>query len=98
MPGSFHLSFIVIFGDEVTKISCHFQAKTVQLFFLFFVIYEKRKWNKTLIKQHFLYQAVDWKIRKKKKVGEINNAMILKVNVLSYIDDQGIIKNKRPKR
>ena len=43
LPGSFHLSFFVIFGDKVTKISCHFQAKTVQLSFLFFVIYEKRK-------------------------------------------------------
>ena len=41
-------SFFVIFGDEVTKISCHFQAKTVQLFFSFFVIYEKRKWDETL--------------------------------------------------
>ena len=48
MPGSFHLSFFVIFGDEVTKISCHFQAKTVQLIFSFFVIYEKRKWDETL--------------------------------------------------
>jgi hypothetical protein len=48
LPGSFHLSFFVIFGDEVTKISCHFQAKTVQLIFLFFVIYEKRNWDETL--------------------------------------------------
>ena len=31
LPGSFHLTFFVIFGNEVTKISCHFQAKTVQL-------------------------------------------------------------------
>ena len=37
MPGSFHLSFFVSFDDEVTKVSCHFQAKTVQLFFSFFV-------------------------------------------------------------
>ena len=50
LPGSFHLSFFVIFGDKVTKISCHFQAKTVQLFFSFFVIYEKRKWDETLIR------------------------------------------------
>ena len=49
MPGSFHLSFLVIFGDEVTKISCHLQAKTVQLIFLFFVICEKWKWDETLI-------------------------------------------------
>ena len=49
MPGSFHLSFFVIFGNEVTKISCHFQAKTVQLIFSFFIIYEKRKWDETLI-------------------------------------------------
>ena len=49
MPGSFHLSFFIIFGDEVTKISCHFQAKTVQLIFSFFVIYEKPKWDETLI-------------------------------------------------
>ena len=52
LPGSFHLSFFVIFGDKVTKISCHFQAKTVQLIFSFFVIYEKRKWDETLISQN----------------------------------------------
>ena len=39
---------------QVTKISCHFQAKTVQLFFFFFfTIYEKRKWVETLIKFQF---------------------------------------------
>ena len=46
MPGSFHLSFFLSFVDEVTKISCHFQAKTVQLIFSFFVkmaTNEKRK-------------------------------------------------------
>ena len=63
---------------------------------LYFLSFLKK--TTLLVKQHFLYQAVDWKIRKKKKVGEINKAMILKVNVLSYIDDQGIIKTKRPKR
>ena len=43
VPGSFHLSFFVTFGDKVTKISCHFQTKTVQLIFSFFVNDEKRK-------------------------------------------------------
>ena len=55
MPGSFHLSFFVIFGDEVTIISCHFQAKTVQLIFLFFVNDEKRKWDETLIDCFFIF-------------------------------------------
>ena len=45
MSGSFHLSFFVILGDEVTKISCHFQAKTVQLIFLFLVILTKIRKN-----------------------------------------------------
>ena len=49
MPVSFHLLFFISFGAEVTKISCHFQAKRVQLTFSFFVIYEKRKWDETLI-------------------------------------------------
>ena len=49
----FRFSFFVNFGDGVTKISCHFQAKTVQLIFSFFVIYEKRKWDETLIIQNF---------------------------------------------
>ena len=46
LPGSFHLSFsfFVSFGDEVTKISCHFQAKTVQLIFLFFVKTKIERW------------------------------------------------------
>ena len=50
MPGSFHLSFFVIFGDEVTKISCHFQAKTVQLIFFVFRHLRKTKlgWNAQL--------------------------------------------------
>ena len=38
---SFHILFLVSFGNEVTKISCHFQAKTVQLIFLFLVILTK---------------------------------------------------------
>ena len=55
LPGSFHLSFFVSFGNEVTKISCHFQAKTVQLIFSFFVIYKKWKWDEALINhQSFL--------------------------------------------
>ena len=36
----FGFSFFISFGNEVTKISCHFQAKSVQLIF-----YEKRKWD-----------------------------------------------------
>ena len=36
MLGSFHLSYFVSFGDKLTKVSCHFQAKTVQLFFFVF--------------------------------------------------------------
>ena len=38
---SFHLLFFISFGNEVTKISYHFQAKTVQLIFLFLVILTK---------------------------------------------------------
>ena len=38
---SFHFSFFVSFGDEVTKISCHFQAKKEQLIFSFLVILTK---------------------------------------------------------
>ena len=38
---SFHILFLVSFGNEVTKISYHFQAKTVQLIFSFLVILTK---------------------------------------------------------
>ena len=40
----FHFSFFVSFGDEVTKVRCHFQAKTVQL--IFFCFSSKcERWN-----------------------------------------------------
>ena len=60
----FRFSFFVIFGYEVTKISCHFQAKTVQLIFSFFVIYEKRKWDETLTYCNFLVQKLQYFLQK----------------------------------
>ena len=53
---NFRFSFFVSFGDEVTKISCHFQAKTVQLIFLFFVILTKNE------NQKMRWKAQIWRI------------------------------------
>jgi hypothetical protein len=48
----FHFWFFVSFGDEVTKINCHFQAKTVQLIFSVFGHFDqnmKNEMNRTLV-------------------------------------------------
>ena len=45
----FRFSFFVSFGNEVTKVSCHFQAKTVQLIFSFFVILTKIRKTKIVM-------------------------------------------------
>ena len=45
----FRFLFFVSFGNEVTKISCHFQAKTVQLIFSFFVILTKIRKTKIVM-------------------------------------------------
>ena len=49
LSGSFPLSIFVSFGDEVTKVSCHFQAKTVQLIFSFFIIFTKIRKTKIVM-------------------------------------------------
>ena len=57
---SFHILFLVSFGNEVTKISCHFQAKTVQLIFFVFGHFDKNtkneKWNEPDFKGEILLQ------------------------------------------
>ena len=61
----FRFSFFVSFGDEVTKISCHFQARTVQLnvmkrtLFLFGLVWHystnQNQYNKGTLKLMALY-------------------------------------------
>ena len=53
MFDSFHLSFFVSFVNEVTKISCHFQAKTVQLIFSLLVILTKIRKTKNVMNRTF---------------------------------------------
>ena len=60
----FGFSFFISFGNEVTKISCHFQAKSVQLIFSFLVILTRIRKTKIVMNRTNVLVYIKFKFKK----------------------------------